>query len=112
MPEHEFCLTLDDLRNVPKGFDLREFRVADKPGLVDLYNRDNALRTGSVVRHGKIWAGFQFKGPLPARLRVLAQYGYIKTYNFNLCGLNLCGLNSPPLAAYSLPHERIYPQEP
>ena len=26
--------------------------------------------------------------------------------------INLCGLNSPPLAAYPIPHERVYPQEP
>ena len=33
-------------------------------------------------------------------------------YNGTIYEINLCGLNSPPLAAYPIPHERVYPQEP
>ncbi len=40
------------------GLKVREVRREDIPAIVRIYNRENAARTGSIVRDAKAWQGF------------------------------------------------------
>ena len=59
MPEHEFYLDTRDAERAPAGAKTRKLRPGDLPSIARLYNRDNAVRTGSVVRDPRHWPGFR-----------------------------------------------------
>ena len=70
--------------------------AAARPGeveLVGMYDPDPAV----IQQNQERWAEHGLDVPVFASIEDV---------------LNLCGLNSPPLAAYPIPHERVYPQEP
>jgi len=59
MPEYELSMNTRDAERVEAGARMRRLRAGDLPRIVELYERDNALRVGSAVRTLDRWHGFR-----------------------------------------------------
>ena len=59
MAEHEFSLWTHETERPGGGAKTRRLRPGDLPTIVRIYNRDNATRTGSLVRSPRRWRGFR-----------------------------------------------------
>ncbi|MBM3277672.1 MAG: GNAT family N-acetyltransferase [Candidatus Handelsmanbacteria bacterium] len=57
MPEHNLCLDTREAERAPRTLRLRLYRKADRAAIARLYNRQNGLRTGTVVRDPRTWKG-------------------------------------------------------
>ena len=58
MPEYALSIPASHSRRAPGGLKLRTLRPADLPAVAELYNRENAGRTGTAVRDPRTWKGF------------------------------------------------------
>jgi predicted acetyltransferase len=59
MPEYELWVNTRDAERAVSTAPTRRLRPGDLPRIVELYDRDNALRVGSAVRQLERWRGFR-----------------------------------------------------
>lgn len=59
MPEYNLRLDTRDAEGAPRKMRVRPHRKVDQGAIARLYNRENAARTGSVVRDPKAWKGVE-----------------------------------------------------
>lgn len=59
MPEHNLRLETRDAERAPRKMRMRPYRKADLGAIARLYNRQNATRTGAVVRDPRTWKGVE-----------------------------------------------------
>jgi len=57
MPEHNLCLDTRAAEQAPRTLRLRPYRKEDRAAIARLSNRQNGMRTGSVVRDPATWKG-------------------------------------------------------